>query len=212
MAERPRSNAKGARPTPKTLLAERSEASIEALLRVARQTFGERGYAATSLDGLAADARMTKGAVYHHFGSKEALFEEVFRCEHRAMIALVMAKSRPAKNPVDAILRGVRAYFQAILDPLARRILLQDGPSVLGWERWRRCEEPGFQQLMEMSLSAAAKHGLLGAGVHPADTAVLLLGATTEGALTIAHSGDPKTTSRRLAREFGSHVEALCRR
>ncbi|MEO6029864.1 MAG: helix-turn-helix domain-containing protein, partial [Candidatus Binatia bacterium] len=167
----------------KSRLTERSAASIEALIQVARRSFGQHGYARASLEQIAADAAMTKGAVYHHFGSKEALFEEVFRREHRAMIALVMAKGRSAKDPVDGILRGVRAYLQAILDPLARRILLQDGPSVLGWERWRRCEEPGFQQLMEASLVAAAKRGMLRATVHPAETAVLLLGAVTEGAL-----------------------------
>ena len=190
-------------------LTERSAASIEALIQVARRSFGQHGYARASLEQIAADAAMTKGAVYHHFGSKEALFEDVFRREHRAMIALVMAKGRSAKDPVDGILRGVRAYLQAILDPLARRILLQDGPSVLGWERWRRCEEPGFQQLMEASLVAAAKRDMLRATVHPAETAVLLLGAVTEGALAIAHAPDPTATSRRLARELGSHVEAL---
>jgi len=193
-------------------LTERSTASIEALIQVARRSFGQHGYARASLEQIAADAAMTKGAVYHHFGSKEALFEEVFRREHRAMIALVMAKGRSAKDPVDGLLRGVRTYLQAILDPLARRILLQDGPSVLGWERWRRCEEPGFQQLMEASLGAAAKRGMLRATLHPAETAVLLLGAVTEGALAIAHATDPTATSRRLARELGSHVEALRRR
>jgi AcrR family transcriptional regulator len=201
-----------AEPVQKTRLAERSEACIETLLRVARQTFGEHGYAATSLDGLAAAARLTKGAVYHHFGSKEALFEEVFRREHRATIAHVMATGRAAKDPVDAILKGIRTYLQTILDPVARRILLQDGPSILGWERWRRCEEPGFQQLMEASLTAAAKRGMLRAGLHPADTAVLLLGATTEGALTIAHAADPAGAARRLGRALAAHVDALCRR
>ena len=192
-------------------LAERSEASIEALLGVARRTFGTDGYARASLDGVAAAARMTKGAVYHHFGSKEALFEEVFRREHRATIAVVTVAGRGAADPVAGLLKGIRAYLQAILDPIARRILLQDGPSVLGWERWRRCEEPGFQQLMNASLSAAAKRGMLRAGLRPAETAVLLLGAVTEGALTIAHAADPAATARRLSRELTAHVEALCR-
>ena len=192
-------------------LAERSEESIERLTQLARTTFGEQGYARTSLDGIVAAAGMTKGAVYHHFGSKEALFEHVFRREHRATIAHVAAKGRAARDPVDAILRGVRAYLDAIQDPIARRILLQDGPAVLGWERWRRCEEPGFQQMMESSLRAAAKAGRLRDGVHPADSAVLLLGAVTESALAVAHAADPAATARRLGRELAAHVEALCR-
>jgi AcrR family transcriptional regulator len=193
-------------------LAERSEASIETLLGVARAAFGADGYARVSLDGVAAAAKMTKGAVYHHFGSKEALFEEVFRREHRATIARVAAKGRTAKDPVDAILKGIRVYLGAIEDPVARRILLQDGPSVLGWERWRRCEEPGFQQMMEASLAAAAKAGRLRAGLRAPETAVLLLGAVTEGALTIAHATDPAAAGRRIAREITAHVAALCPR
>lgn len=189
-------------------LAAKSQASIEALLAVARATFGRLGYAGVSLEGVAAEARMTKGAVYHHFGSKEALFEAVFRVEHRRMISLVAAKSGSA-DPLDAIVRGARAYLQAILDPVARRILLQDGPAVLGWERWRRCEEPGFQQLLEGSLTAAAKRGMLRRGLRPANTAVLLLGAMTEGALTVAHSATPKAAARRIADELALHVAGL---
>lgn len=195
----------------KNRLAARSEASIDALLQVARRGFGTEGYANVSLESLAAKARMTKGAVYHHFGSKEALFEAVYRREHQRMIALVMAKGAGAADPLDAIVRGMRAYLHAILDPETRRILLVDGPSVLGWERWRRCEEPGFQQLMERSLAAAAKGGLLRAEIHAAATAVLLLGAVTEAALTIAHAANPVATSRGLAAELSSHVATLGR-
>jgi AcrR family transcriptional regulator len=196
---------------PRSRLAEKSQASIGALLDVARDSFGRQGYAKVSLEGVAAEAHMTKGAVYHHFGSKEALFEAVFRREHRRMIALVAAKSRPAADPLDSILRGSRAYLQAIVDPAVRRILLQDGPAVLGWERWRQCEEPGFQQLLETSLGAAAAKGMLRTGLRPAETAVLLLGAMTEGALTIAHSPSPRAAARRISQELAAHLGALRR-
>ena len=192
-----------------SLLAEKSNASIEAVLGVARATFGKLGYAAVSLEAIAAEARMTKGAVYHHFGSKEALFEAVFRLEHRRMIELVIAKSRGAEDPIESLLRGSRAYLKAIVDPVARRILLQDGPSVLGWERWRKCEEPGFQQLLEGALTEASKRGLLRSEVRPPSTAVLLLGAMTEAALTVAHSDSATATSRRLGDEIALLVESL---
>lgn len=191
-------------------LEERSSASIEALLEVARDSFGRHGYRGTSLESVAAAAQMTKGAVYHHFGSKEALFEGVFRVEHRRMVDLVVAKSRTARDPIDALARGVRAYLQGLLDPLVRRILLEDGPAVLGWERWRRCEEPGFQQLIQSSLSMAAKAGMLRAGVRPAESSLLLIGAMTEGALAVAHSQAPRATARRLSDELATHVRGLC--
>jgi AcrR family transcriptional regulator len=189
---------------------QRSDDAIDALLQVARDSFGSKGYAGTSLDDVAALAGMTKGAVYHHFGSKDALFEGVFRLEHRRTIDAVIAKSRGARDAIDGLLRGVRAYLQYVLDPVARRILLEDGPSVLGWERWRRCEEPGFQQLLESSLAHAAVRGLLRPGVRPAETALLLLGAMTEGALAVAHADDPVATARRLSDALATHVRALC--
>jgi hypothetical protein len=65
--------------------------------------------------------------------------------------------------------------------------------------------------MLEASLGAAAKASMLRPGVHPAATAVLLLGAVTESALTIAHAADPAATARRLGRELGAHVEALLR-
>lgn len=191
-------------------LADKSRTSIAALLEVARACFGDQGYQKTSLEGVAAAARLTKGAVYHHFGSKLALFEAVFRREHQRMIELVIAKSRPAADPVDGLLRGVRAYLKALVDPRARRILLQDGPSALGWERWRRCGEPSVQQLMERSLAAAAERGMLRSGLRPAESALLLLGAITEAALTVAHSERPKATIRRVSQELASHIRALC--
>lgn len=190
-------------------LAEKSTASIEALLAVARRSFGERGYADVSLEAIAAEARMTKGAVYHHFGSKLALFEAVYRVEHRRMIEMVTRKARPAADPLDALTRGVNSYLEALLDPVARRILLVDGPTVLGWERWRRCEEPGFQQMLEASLTAAAARGMLRAGLRPTESALLLLGATTEAALTVAHSQDPQAASKSVAAEITRHVDAL---
>jgi AcrR family transcriptional regulator len=198
-------------PPAKNRLGARSEASIDALLQVARRSFGRDGYGQVSLESVAAAARMTKGAVYHHFGSKEALFEAVYRREHQGMIALVMSRSASATDPLDAIVRGMRAYLSAILEPEARRILLVDGPSVLGWERWRRCEEPGFQHLLERSLTAAAKRDLLRSTLHVAATATLLLGAVTEAALTVAHAPDPTATSRKLAAELAAHVAALGR-
>ena len=189
---------------------QRSGAAIDALLAVARESFGASGYDGTSLDDVAARAAMTTGAVYHHFGSKHALFEGVFRREHRRTIDTVVAKSRGARDPIDGLLRGMRAYLQYVLDPVARRILLEDGPSVLGWERWRRCEEPGFQQLLESSLTRATERGMLRPGVRPAETALLLLGAMTEGALAVAHADDPAATARRLSEAFATHVRALC--
>jgi AcrR family transcriptional regulator len=199
-----------ARPRPGRLAA-RSQASTSALLEVARRTFGTEGYARTSLDRIVADARLTKGAVYHHFGAKDVLFEAVYRREHRRVVEAVIAAARGARDPIDGLLRGVRAYLHEILDPIARRILLQDAPAVLGWERWRRCEEPGFPQLLEASLQHAAEGGLLRAGVHPPDSAVLILGAMTEGALAVAHSDDPAVTARRLGSALAVHVRALCR-
>lgn len=174
---------------------QRSDAAIDALLGVARKSFGGSGYDGTSLDDVAARAGMTKGAVYHHFGSKHALFEGVFRLEHRRTIDTVVAKSRGARDPIDGLLRGVRAYLQYVLDPVARRILLEDGPSVLGWERWREVGIRYGLGIIEGMLARAVDEGVIPAQPLRA-TAHVLLSALDEAALYISRAADPDAARR----------------
>ena len=190
-------------------LDERSEASVAALLRCARGRFGRVGYDGVSLASLAAEAGLTKGAVYHHFGSKAALFEAVFRKEQRALVLRVAEGARGAANAADGLVLGVGVYFEAVLDPGLRRILLEDGPTVLGWEEWHRCEEPGFRGLLVAALRSLEREGKLRTGARPEDAAELLLGGLTGCALALAASNHPQEQAGRFRQAFEVHLGGL---
>ena len=118
-----------------------SASTKRALVDVAEDLFTSNGYAATSLDAIVAGARVTKGALYHHFSGKQALFEAVFeRVETDAPKAIQKAP-RGRSDPWGKALAGLQAFLAVVREPRYRRIVIQEGPSVLGYERYREQEE-----------------------------------------------------------------------
>ncbi len=120
---------------------EYSASTRRALVEVATELFTDRGYAGASLDEIVAGARVTKGALYHHFSGKQALFESVFeRVEERAARDIHKAV-RGHRDPWEKALGGLRAFLEVLQEPRYRRIVIQEGPAVLGYERYREQEE-----------------------------------------------------------------------
>jgi AcrR family transcriptional regulator len=121
--------------------AQRTEATTRAIEGAARKLFATRGFAATSIDDIAARAGVAKGAVYHHFASKEAIFARVLESLQAELAsAEVPAASRRITDPLDAIADAVLRWLVAASEPERKRILLVDGPAVLGWQRWREID------------------------------------------------------------------------
>ena len=120
---------------------EYSASTKRALVEVATELFTEQGYAGTSLDEIVAGARVTKGALYHHFSGKQALFEAVFeRVEDEASTSIRRAV-RDNDDPWDKAMAGLRAFLAVLQQPAYRRLVIQEGPAVLGYERYREQEE-----------------------------------------------------------------------
>ena len=112
-----------------------AESTRAALVDSAISLFTKHGYAATSLDAISKRARVTKGALYHHFTGKQALFEAVFDAvETQVMRRLRQIMSGP-EPPWDRALNGLRAYLESCLDPAYQRIAVHEAPVVIGWER-----------------------------------------------------------------------------
>jgi len=125
-----------------------SEATRAALLDEATTLFAERGYAGTSLEDVASASQVTRGAVYHHFASKQALFEAVLDLqEERATTEIVAAAA--AANPWDAAMLALDAYLTHCCDPVYGRLVWLEGPAALGWHRWRECEKKYSYGLVE---------------------------------------------------------------
>ena len=131
--------------------AEYSATTKRALVDVARDLFTEHGYAGTSLDAIVAGAGVTKGALYHHFSGKQAVFEAVFaRVEHEAALSIQRAVDG-RDDPWERTTSGLRAFLEAVRRPAYRRIVIQEGPAVLGHERFREQEERStFAQVREI--------------------------------------------------------------
>src|SRR5690606_23899710 len=112
--------------------AQRSDATRDALLAAARALFAEKGYAATGTPEIVAAAKVTRGALYHHFADKADLFRAVVEREHAAIAAEIKVAAPPDMEPVAAIIAGGEASLDGMGDPGRRRILLIDAPAVLG--------------------------------------------------------------------------------
>jgi len=169
----------------------RGEATRGQLVEVATRMFAERGYEDTSIEAVLREAGVSRGSLYHHFASKEALFEAVAENVETTVGEQTVAAAGGAAGPAEALRAGFLAWIRLAGDPVVQRILLVDAPSVLGWERWRAMEERHALGLIRLALQAAAGQGLLQAGL--ADTmAHVLLASVNEVALLVARSDDPE--------------------
>jgi len=168
----------------------RGEATRSQLIAVARRLFAERGYEDTSIEAVLREAGVSRGSLYHHFASKEALFEAVAEDVEETVGTQTMAATAGADGPVAMLRAASLAWVRLAGDPVVRRILLIDGPSVLGWERWRAMEERHALGGIRMVVQAAAPQAHLRPEL--ADTlAHVLLASVNEVALLVARSDDP---------------------
>lgn len=173
--------------------------------------FGERGFAATTIDDVAAGAHLAKGAVYHHFATKDALFEAVFDQVSQELLVEVDRAAGSEKDALTAMAKGTQAYFDACARDTTGQIVLHDGPAVLGWERWREIDAQHFGGKMPRALAAAMDAGLIARQpVEP--LARLLLGAVTEAAVACAGRADIAKAGAEYARAFKALIEALRQR
>lgn len=154
------------------------------ILDAATTHFADRGYATASVDEVAQAAGVTRGAVYHHYASKPQLFAAVAAAQQQSVAeAIVAATARSA--PDTALRDGSHAFLDAITRGVAARILLVDGPAVLGWQEWRKLDAEGPEQEL--------RAGLAEAGAAPALLDALtaaLSGAMNELALWLATHPD----------------------
>lgn len=197
-----------AKPAPQASGASRrqqySASTKRALVDVAEDLFTEHGYAATSLDAIVAGARVTKGALYHHFSGKQALFEAVFeRVEADASKAIQKAL-RDWVDPWEKALAGLRAFLTVVQEPRYRRVVIQEGPAVLGYERYREQEERStFANVVDIVRSVVS------AGTWELDEDMLqtfariFFGAMSSAGESVASAEDPIAAALRVEAAIG---------
>ncbi len=178
---------------------EYSETTRRALVDSAVELFTERGYAGTSLDEIARAARVTKGALYHHFGGKQALFEAAFEEVERRVTERISSMIADAGDPWTRMLAGLSGFLEVCLEPSYQRIVVQQGPAVMGWECWREAEERSTYGMVRLVVGQLIEQGEIEPLPLEALTRVVY-GAMSAGATTIAGSPEPRTTSEEVGR------------
>lgn len=139
-----------------------SEATRAALLEAATAMFAERGFARTSLDDIAVATQVTRGAVYHHFESKQAVFEAVFDALGQEMTERITAAAAGQADAWQAAMAALDAFLDLCCEPTYGRLCWLEGPLALGWARWMECEAKYSYALIDGFLHAIREAGLMG--------------------------------------------------
>jgi AcrR family transcriptional regulator len=188
-----------------TLREERSVETRAALIAAGRELFAQRGYGAVATEEIVRRARVTRGALYHHFSGKDELFRAVVEEVERELTERIAGEAiGGAGDPWEAMGAGARAFLDASKEPAIQQIILLDAPAVLGWEAWREIGERYGLGLVQGTLEAAMDDGAIAR--QPArPLAHLLMGALDEAAMYVARAND--TDAARV--EMGETVQRL---
>jgi AcrR family transcriptional regulator len=159
------------------------------LLEAARELFGTQGFADTSLDDVVARARVTKGALYHHFGSKEGLFAALYEQLQEELSNRVVAEFL-LPDPWQALLVGCDLWIDAHVDPSVQRIVMREARAVLGWQAVRDVENKCGVVPLRAVLRRAVRAGLI-QPVPLRPLALMVMGGLTEACFYAADADDP---------------------
>ncbi len=143
----------------RTRRAEYSEATRQALIDAGRSAFAEIGYQAAKIEAISRSARVTRGAFYHHFEDKAALFDAAVVELQAAAAARVETDARAQDLLWDRLTTGIDTYLDASIEPDYARIVIRDAPAVLGPERFREIEERYPMALLTATLTALHRRG-----------------------------------------------------
>ncbi len=171
---------------------ERGAATRGTLLAAARQLFTDKGYYDAATEDLVAAAGVTRGALYHHYAGKEPLFEAVFREIAGELFVTASAAVAPVGDNWGKLQEGLQAHLAIIAESREiQRVLLLDGPSVLGWPKWRELQSEFSLGALIDVMEALTLQGVI--TFHsPLSAAHLVFGALNEAALMIAHAENPR--------------------
>ena len=179
------------------------------LIASARRAFAAKGYAAASMDDLTAEAGLTRGALYHNFGGKKGLLKAVIDQMDAEILERLRLEQERAETPWNGLLAEYLAYIEMALEPEIQRIMLLDGPAVLGdpsqWPNQTACLRRAAQVIQSLIDDATLKP------VDAEAAALLLNGAALNASLWIAAAEDPHAVLDRVKTAFRCLAEGLLR-
>jgi len=187
---------------------EQSEATRRALLAAARALFSSRGFADTSTEGIVSGAGVTRGALYHHFRDKTALFRAVVLEMEENVTASVASAAMESEGVWEGLIAATERFLDLCMDEAVRRVLLTEAPAVLGIAEWREIERQYGLGLTKAALETAMAEGLI--EQQPSEAlAHILLGAVNEAALTIGAAADPAKARVEVGTALGGLLNGI---
>lgn len=190
--------------------AERTLATRGRLIATARRLFAEKGFAATSTEEILAEADVSRGALYHHFASKTDLFQAAFEAVEDELTAklLELATAGGETDPIRILELGFAAFLDQCVNPEVQRIVMLDGPTVLGWDAWHELDEKyAFGTIKGVLAVAAELRRIEPDEVDP--LAHLMVGAVMQAGMVVARADDPVAAKRAMVESFNRLASTL---
>jgi len=188
--------------------AERTEATRSRLIATARRLFAQKGFAETSTEEILSDASVSRGALYHHFPSKTDLFQATWETVENEVTVAVMNAAAVAPDAKKMLERGFDEFLDQCLNEEVQRIVMLDGPTVLGWDLWHDLDEQYGLGAIKSVLGLAVEQAVIPATmVEP--LAHLLLGAIMQAGMVVARAENPGAAKRAMTKTFKRIVDAL---
>ncbi len=188
--------------------AERRSATRRALLEAGRELFAARGFAGAGQEEIVERAGVTRGALAHHFATKQGLFRAVVESLEGELAEHIATAAMRGDDPMGHLRLGCLAFLDAALDPAVRRIVLLDAPAVLGWQAWREIDTTYGLGLVSEALDHCMEAGLIAPRpVQP--LAHILLAALNEAAMLVANADDPVATRVVVGEEVERFLSTL---
>jgi len=173
----------------KSAKVQQGEATTQQLIEIAREMFTQRGYASVSTTEIVKAAGVTRGALYHHFNGKEALFRAVLEHVQAGIGEQIMQAVVAESDDWQRLVKGCEAFLRASIEPSVLQIVMVDAPSVLGREVWRQIDEEATTRLLVEQLDDLVSKGIMRA-TSTRTLAHLLAGAMNEAVLFISEAAD----------------------
>lgn len=169
---------------------EQGQSTRQRIIDDATTLFARDGYEATSITSVLNRTGLSRGALYHHFDSKEALFDAVLDKVESDLAGKILAEASHSKDPMVSLEAGCLNFLRLSRDPVIRQIVLIDAPAAVGWRRWREIDGKYGFGLMKFSLSAAGEQGKVNKELAEM-YAHMILASLMELALLVARSEQP---------------------
>lgn len=182
--------------------------TIRRILEIARNHFTEKGYANVALEEMVKEANLTRGAIYHHFKNKTGLFSAVFEDVQKEIAEHIEKEAMKSEDLWQQLLDGCRAFLMAASDMRNHKVLLIDGPAVLGWDTFRKMDQKYSMSLLKAQLQLMQEHKLI-KSVSPDSLTHCLSGAMNEAVLWIAEHPDQQQAINEVMETLESFLEGL---